>query len=201
MKKTPGALWITLYLVFLIGTMISIILFLCFHKPPIHVNEDMKFVIEEYKEEITPFSSPLPDKYIDSITSSQDIRKALTAEEAGMSTTGLWHNGLDIACPEKTPIYAAKSGIVYTVFPSFFNGKKFLGHKVYGGLIIIKHCDHTITLYGHLSRTDVIEGEWVEQGQTIGLSGGVKNKRGSGISTGPHLHFLITFDIKYFIFF
>jgi murein DD-endopeptidase MepM/ murein hydrolase activator NlpD len=43
--------------------------------------------------------------------------------------------------------------------------------------------DRWETLYTHLSRIDVREGEWVEAGDPIGLSGN------SGCSTGPHLHF------------
>lgn len=166
---------------------------------PENIEELIDFVVEEYINNVEKFYPPLPDKYMSSITSEQGLRSSFSEEELGVTAGGIWHNGIDIACPEKTPVYAAKSGIVYDVWRSYYNGSRFNGHKVYGGLIIIYHTDNTISLYGHLSRTDVQIGEWVEQGQQIGLSGGVKGKRGSGTSTGPHLHFLGTINLVDFI--
>jgi hypothetical protein len=51
--------------------------------------------------------------------------------------------------------------------------------------IRIRHSDGSNTYYLHLSRLDVRNGEKVEQGERIGLSGS------TGRSTGPHLHFSI----------
>lgn len=144
------------------------------------------------------FHFPLPKKYL-KISSGQGFREALTKEQAGAATSGSWHNGLDFPCPEKTPVYAAKSGVVTCVYPSYYNGgKKYKGHQVYGGCIVIEHYDGTITLYGHLSMTQVLEGDKVTAGQQIGWSGGVKGKRGSGVSTGPHLHFSIYLNMNTF---
>jgi murein DD-endopeptidase MepM/ murein hydrolase activator NlpD len=54
----------------------------------------------------------------------------------------------------------------------------------YGNVIYIKHTDNTdTTVYGHLSRIGVREGEKVTQGQKIGEVGS------TGVATGPHLHF------------
>lgn len=145
-----------------------------------------------YAIEIGKFICPVPIQYQDKITSNQGLRDAISAEEAGgLATSGLWHNGIDYAVPVKTPVFAAKDGIVETVYPSLYNGPKWKGDRVYGGLIIVKHNDGTITLYAHLSMTLVTEGTEVFQGQQIGLSGGERGKRGSGVSTGPHLHFAI----------
>lgn len=147
---------------------------------------------------IDSFYFPLSKQYLKT-SSGQGFREVLTKEQAGASTSGSWHNGLDFPCPEKTPVYAAKSGVVTCVYPSYYNGgKKYKGHQVYGGCIVIEHYDGTITLYGHLSMTQVLEGEKVSEGQQIGWSGGIKGKRGSGISTGPHLHFAIYLNMEKF---
>ena len=58
-------------------------------------------------------------------------------------------------------------------------------------MLIINHFDGTISLYAHLSKTDVREGDYVTRGQLIGLSGGVKGRRASGQTTGPHLHYSV----------
>lgn len=146
---------------------------------------------------ITEFSDPLPEKYMKHKSSSQGLRNVISAESTGgFSTSGKWHNGNDYPCPDKTPVYATKDGIVKEVWPSYYNGPyKYEGHKAYGGLIIIEHYDGTITLYAHLSMTKVHEGDVVKSGQTIAWSGGVKNRRGSGTSTGAHLHYSIYLDM------
>lgn len=146
---------------------------------------------------ITEFSNPLPAEYMNNKTSSQGLRNVISAEATGgFSTSGKWHNGNDYPCPDKTPVYATKDGIVREVWPSYYNGPhNYKGHSAYGGLIIIEHADCTLTLYAHLSMTKVHEGDVVKSGQNIAWSGGVKGRRGSGTSTGPHLHYSIYLDI------
>lgn len=85
------------------------------------------------------------------------------------------HNGIDIAAPTGTPIYAAADGLI-----SFAEKK-----GGYGKLIIIEHADGFRTLYGQLSEIKVARHDQVQQGQLIGLVGS------SGMSTAPHLHFEI----------
>ena len=156
-----------------------------------------------YKEYLeTNFSSieklkfPLPEKYRYYISSEQGLRESIPNVNAGGGATlSTYHNAIDIAVPDKTPVYAAKSGYVQTVYPSYYNGDKWKGHPQYGGLIEIKHSDGTITLYAHLSFTEVREGSYVSTGDEIGWSGGKRGRRGSGNSTGPHLHFSEYIDI------
>ena len=88
------------------------------------------------------------------------------------------HKGVDIACPTGSEIVAARAG---TVIWSGWNGG-------YGYLIKIEHEDGSVTYYGHNSQLIAQEGDWVEQGDLIALSGS------TGQSTGPHCHFEIRID-------
>lgn len=91
------------------------------------------------------------------------------------------HKGIDLVGPNRAPVKAAASGIVAEHWPAP-NGY-YSGHPIYGGLIVIDHQNGTFTLYAHLSRTYVGEGDRVEAGQVIGRQGN------TGITTGEHLHF------------
>jgi len=99
---------------------------------------------------------------------------------AGTVTSGFgyrWgklHAGIDIANSTGTPIKAAKSG---TVIVAGYDGGG------YGNWIIMDHGGGFSTVYGHMSRLRVSEGQSVKQGDRIGDMGS------TGHSTGPHLHF------------
>ena len=83
------------------------------------------------------------------------------------------HNGVDIAGPIGTYIFAADSGVVT---------KALYTNVGYGIYCIIEHGGYQ-TLYGHCSRLLVSVGQQVQQGQIIAYMGSTGN------STGPHLHF------------
>ena len=83
------------------------------------------------------------------------------------------HNGMDIAANSGTAVYAADGGRV--VLAEWYGG--------YGNCIMIEHGNGYKTLYGHLSYIGVKDGQYVNQGDTIGQVGSTGN------STGPHLHF------------
>ncbi|NOU97074.1 peptidoglycan DD-metalloendopeptidase family protein [Paenibacillus sp. LMG 31456] len=85
---------------------------------------------------------------------------------------GAFHPGTDMVSENKT-IMAADNG--KTVFAGWKNG--------YGNCIIIDHQNGFSTLYGHLSKLSVSEGELVQKGEKIGIMGATGN------STGVHLHF------------
>lgn len=93
------------------------------------------------------------------------------------------HRALDIATPIGTPVLAADNGVVIKA------GYSDVG---YGGRVIIDHHIDYITLYAHLSRSMVEEGDVVKKGQVIGYVGSTGN------STGPHLHFELR-DFGYLI--
>ncbi|EAE1301924.1 peptidase M23 [Listeria monocytogenes] len=92
------------------------------------------------------------------------------------------HKGLDFAQPSGSEILAADDGVV------LFSGMGVSGSG-YGGYGNVVHLEHQKsnewTLYGHMSRTNVKQGQQVKKGDIIGFVGS------TGQSTGPHLHFEI----------
>jgi murein DD-endopeptidase MepM/ murein hydrolase activator NlpD len=91
------------------------------------------------------------------------------------------HLAIDIRAPQGTTLKAAASGYVAKIK----NGGKW-GYSY----IMIVHGDGLATFYGHVSKIYVKEDEYVVQGQTIGLTGGLPGTPGAGrFTTGPHLHF------------
>lgn len=94
------------------------------------------------------------------------------------------HRGVDLVGGRE--VRASRSGIVVEHWPAP-NGY-FKGHPVYGGLVVIDHGFGVMTLYAHLSRTFVSEGQEIKQGEILGYVGS------TGISTGPHLHFELLVD-------
>ncbi|MFN2572225.1 MAG: M23 family metallopeptidase [Gemmatimonadales bacterium] len=126
---------------------------------------------------------------------------ALTAYELGASVPSHWpldvagfvtrgqirpgvldesHPGIDIAVPISTPVRASGGGRVTAA-----------GYDPdYGLFVLLRHPSGYETMYGHTSRLLAAEGDNVQAGQVIGLSGN------SGRSTAPHLHFEIRHDGK-----
>lgn len=91
------------------------------------------------------------------------------------------HTGVDIRAKQGTPVSASNSGYVAKVVD---------GGKTGYSYIVVVHGDDITTVYGHLSRIDVKEGQRVSQGELLGLSGGSPGTAGAGkLTTGPHLHF------------
>ena len=85
-----------------------------------------------------------------------------------------FHSGTDLAAPIGTPVLATRAGQVSVA--DVMGG--------YGLTVILRHDDGSLeSRYAHLSQLTVQAGDWVEQGEVIGLVGS------TGTSTGPHLHF------------
>jgi murein DD-endopeptidase MepM/ murein hydrolase activator NlpD len=83
-----------------------------------------------------------------------------------------FHEGLDLAAPEGSEVFASRKGVVAEQ-----------GYDpIYGNYIIINHGDWS-SLYGHLSEIRTTLRNNVESGSLIGRVGS------TGQSTGPHLHF------------
>lgn len=92
------------------------------------------------------------------------------------------HNGVDMAAPQGTPIYAAKSGkVTKTAYQA--GGA--------GYYVTINHGDGFSSVYMHMTHYIVSPGDYVTAGQVIGYVGS------TGGSTGPHLHFGISYNGTY----
>lgn len=85
------------------------------------------------------------------------------------------HQGLDYAVPSGTPVAALNRGTVLLSRPLFFEGN----------CVVLDHGQGLLSLYMHLSKLEVKEGDQVAKGQEIALSGG------TGRATGPHLHIAV----------
>lgn len=89
-----------------------------------------------------------------------------------------FHQGVDIANDEGTPVKATADGVVaYTAF-----------EKDYGNIITINHGNGYSTRYGHLQRSVSSPGDNIKSGQVIGFLGS------SGRSTAPHLHYEVVLN-------
>jgi len=88
------------------------------------------------------------------------------------------HNGIDIITSVGTSVYSSGGGLVD--FVGFRNG--------YGLCVEIDHGFGYRTIYGHLSNAKVKQGQKIERGALIALTGN------SGLSTGPHLHYEVLHD-------
>ncbi|MGP9042084.1 M23 family metallopeptidase [Cytobacillus kochii] len=87
------------------------------------------------------------------------------------------HNGIDLALPEGSPLYAIGRGVVEDIVN--------YGDSNIGQGVIVKLDNGLKAVYGHLSQVKVNPGDHLEAGQLLALSGN------TGRSTGPHLHFTL----------
>ena len=129
-----------------------------------------EMTVGEFSDMLGTFVNPCPGAVL---TSDFGYR---TAPTAGAST---YHKGIDLGTGKyNIPTYAAAEGTVI-----------FAGEAGSAGImVVIDHGDGLVTRYMHHDRIYVEEGDEVEKGQQIGLSGT------TGISTGNHLHFQIEQD-------
>ena len=91
------------------------------------------------------------------------------------------HQGLDYAVPAGSPVLAINRGVVLIARPLYFEGN----------CVVIDHGQGLLSLYMHLSKVEVTEGETLKRGQEVGLSGA------SGRATGPHLHLAVRWQGEY----
>ena len=89
------------------------------------------------------------------------------------SGMGAFHAGVDISAPRGTLVKATADGIISTA--------QWAGE--FGRLIVIDHSNGIQTYYAHLSRLEVVAGQWVRRGDVVGRSGA------TGRATSAHLHY------------
>lgn len=109
--------------------------------------------------------------------SSRRITSPFGNRNTGISGASTNHKGVDIGgVYYSSEVHAAKSG---TVIVSQYSSS-------YGNYVVVSHGSGNTTLYAHMSSRSVSVGQWVDQGDVLGITGS------TGISSGPHLHFEIT---------
>jgi murein DD-endopeptidase MepM/ murein hydrolase activator NlpD len=116
---------------------------------------------------LPPASGPISDVFGTARVINQEVKSR--------------HLGLDYGIPAGTPVHAVNHGTVLLARPLFFEGN----------CVVLDHGQGLLSLYLHLSEFSVKEGDAVDAGQVIGLSGG------TGRATGPHLHLAIRWQGVY----
>jgi len=125
----------------------------------------------------TAYSSPIPQRGI-SVPSRMPLEGAALTSGFGMRDHPVLggrrqHQGIDLAAPTGTPVYATADGVVGRAD----------WYSSYGLYISINHGASMETRYAHLSRLAVAAGDNIKKGDLIGYVGS------TGRSTGPHLHY------------
>jgi len=85
-----------------------------------------------------------------------------------------FHYGMDFTAPVGTEVYATGDGVVESIISS---------RRGYGNHIVVNHGFGYKTLYAHLDRFNVRQGQKVKRGDVIGFVGN------TGLSIAPHLHY------------
>ena len=114
--------------------------------------------------------------FSDSVCAPLKIPLRITGEWGERRTGGKWHQGIDFALSIGDTVYSSFCGEVRV--ETFDNGG-------YGNVVVIRNYNMSETLYGHLDKSLVENGQKITVGQPIGIGGN------TGVSTGPHLHFEI----------
>ncbi len=104
----------------------------------------------------------------------------------GMRFHPIWmkrmaHNGIDFDIASDTPIKATADGVVDAVEKA---------PDGFGLMVSLRHAFNFKTVYAHLNKTHVAEGQIVRKGEVIATTGN------TGLSTAPHLHYEVRYDEK-----
>jgi murein DD-endopeptidase MepM/ murein hydrolase activator NlpD len=148
--------------------------------------EQMIMKIDFQKENPTESTelaeNPNPTSFFASIPNIKPVNGSITSAFGvrvhPIYNISLFHSGIDISVSEGTRVQTTGDGIV-----------SFSGYdKGYGQKITINHGYGYKTIYAHLSKSLVRQGQKVKRGDIIALSGN------TGVSTGPHLHYEVLKD-------
>ena len=125
--------------------------------------------------------SPTERAYFLDADFKMPIDSAWLSSSYGMRVSpisGSWkfHNGIDLAAPKGTAVYACKAGKVVQCVQN---------NPIYGNYIVLQHSNGIASIYAHLSEIEAAVGDIVHGRKRIGRVGQ------TGLATGPHLHFEI----------
>lgn len=148
-----------------------------------------KKAFEEASEALDAFVRAQSDRYTtqDLVLTSLDFRcpldsySSITTQFGEGDPWGIPHRGTDFAAPNGTPIYAVAAGVISAAGPV----------NSYGNCVQVSHGtasdgNRYDSLYAHMSRIAVSQGQTVEKGQIIGYVGNTGNVYGA--NGGYHLH-------------
>ncbi|HET9988527.1 MAG TPA: M23 family metallopeptidase [Kofleriaceae bacterium] len=152
------------------------------------VEEELANPDKEDGKKIDADNTAIEKAYAQAAGAPQFTRAFRRPPGALTSTFGEWrtfndghraqHLGLDVAAREGARVAAVDAGTVALVRESF----------LMGNVVVIAHGAGISSLYFHLSKVTVAEGDRVKQGDRIGLAGH------TGRTTGPHVHLSIHVD-------
>lgn len=134
--------------------------------------------VGEFKALVTPeklWNGPFRRPNQGEITTGYGVRRYYN----GKFAQDYYHRGIDYAGSSGSPVTAPAAGRVALVGRESAGNQSF---QIHGNTVGLDHGQGVTSIYLHLSRIDVQEGQMVRAGQVIGAVGS------TGASTGPHLH-------------
>jgi murein DD-endopeptidase MepM/ murein hydrolase activator NlpD len=146
--------------------------------------EQLRQIAEDKKIKLDAFSSLKPDaEWTDRFSPpvGAPISDVFGTRRVFNGKVQSYHQGLDYGAPAGAPVEAINRGTVLLARPLYFEGN----------CVVIDHGQGLLSLYLHLSEFRVKEGDVVERGQVVGLSGS------TGRATGPHLHLAVRWQGVY----
>ena len=131
--------------------------------------------VKAFKELVTPqkfWKGPFIKPNLGRLSTGFGVRRYYN----GVFAQDYYHRGVDYAGGFGSPVVAPAAGRVALV------GRESQGFRIHGNVVGIDHGQGVTSIFMHLSRINVQEGDFVQPGQAIGAIGS------TGASTGPHLH-------------
>lgn len=138
------------------------------------LNKILETVTPQDVYTLKPFTIPVDSKRI---TSGFGDRRVFEYTDKKTSTS--MHYGIDYGVPTGTPIHSCAEGKVVLAENRISTGWS----------VVIEHLPGLYSLYYHMDSLNVQEGQYVKQGEKLGLSGA------TGLATGPHLHWEVRLNM------
>ena len=139
------------------------------------LNKILETVTPQDVYTLKPFTIPVDSKRI---TSGFGDRRVFEYTDKKTSTS--LHYGIDYGVPTGTSVHSCAEGKVVLAENRISTGWS----------VVIEHLPGLYSLYYHMDSLNVQEGQYVKQGEKLGLSGA------TGLATGPHLHWEIRLNME-----